>query len=84
MARIRIDTVGQGQHPSEVMVTVNTKEGTETLIVDRRSVQSDTIDVGYPIGSEGDYLLVELPRETMRGEWRVLVPKTILKEDAVA
>ncbi len=84
MSRIRIYKVGDGQHPSEVMIAVNTPSGQERLIVDRRSVNNDTIDVGYPVGGEGDYLLVELPRETMRGEWRVLVPRADLIEEVAA
>lgn len=84
MSRIRIRKVGDGQHPSEVMIAVNTATGQERLIVDRRSLKNDTIDVGYPVGGEGDYLLVELPRETMRGEWRVLVPRADLIEEVAA
>jgi hypothetical protein len=74
MARVRIDEVGQGQHPSEVMVSVKTSNGSETLIVDRRSVVNNSLDIGYPVGGADGLLLVELPREMMRGEWRVFVP----------
>ena len=84
MARIRIEELGQGQHPSEVMISVATKDGRETLIVDRRSIKDHTIDVGYPVGSDGEHLLVELPRETMRGLWRVLISRAILSEDVHA
>ena len=84
MSRIKIQKVGDGQHPSEVMVAVNTATGQERLIVDRRSLNGDTIDVGYPVGGEGNYLLVELPRETMRGEWRVLVPRVDVIEEVAA
>jgi hypothetical protein len=74
MARVKISKIGQGQHPSELMISVNTQSGKETLIVDQRSVQGDSIDVGYPVGGDDEFLLVELPRETMSGQWRVLVP----------
>lgn len=84
MSRIRIHKVGDGQHPSEVMIAVNTSTGQERLIVDRRSLKNDTIDVGYPVGGEGDYFLVELPRETMSGEWRVLVSRADLIEEVAA
>lgn len=84
MARLHVTQVGDGQHPSEVLVTISTKNGIETLILDRRSLKDDMIEVGYPIGSEGDYFLIELPRETMRGEWRVLIPRTDIKEDVAA
>ena len=84
MAKIRISDLGQGQHPSEVLIGVTTDRGQETLIVDRRSIRNNTLDVGFPVGETGEYFLIELPRETMSGEWRVLVPKSTLIEQEVA
>ena len=81
MARVCVDEVGQGQHPSEVMVSVKTSSGLETLIVDRRSLVHNSLDIGYPVGGSEGLLLVELPRETMRGEWRVLVPATSIIDE---
>ena len=69
MARIKVREVGQGQG--------------ERLVVDRRSLKDYMIDVGYPVGSREDYFLVELPRETMSGQWRVLVPRTDLVDDGI-
>src|SRR5262249_10501690 len=85
MLRLRIERVGPGQHPSEVVVAINTGDGgREELIVDRRSIDQESVAVGYPIGSEGDQLLVELPRETLRGNWRVWVSRESLIKEAVA
>ena len=85
MLRLKIDPIGDGQHPSEIMVAVETAEGSrEILIVDRRSLEGDTLGIGYPVGARGDLYLVELPQETMRGLWRVWVKKERLVEKAVA
>lgn len=78
--RVRIEEVGTGQHPSEKVVKVETVEGPEQLIVDRRSIQERSLDVGYPIGQHNGHFLVELPRETFRGLWRVWVDKQIVVE----
>jgi hypothetical protein len=83
MPRIKIDEVGQGQHPSEVLISISTSTGKTTLIVDRRSIQNSSIDIGYPVGSDGEFFLVELPRETMSGEWRVLVPSSLFVNNEV-
>ena len=77
--RIKITTIGDGQHPSESVVMLETADGErEELIVDKRSIDSDTLKIGYPIRRDGDRLLVELPRETLRGSWRVWVNQDLV------
>lgn len=78
--RVRIEEMGTGQHPSEKVVQVETVEGPEQLIVDRRSIRDQSLDIGYPVGQQNGHLLVELPRETLRGSWRVWVDKGIVVE----
>jgi hypothetical protein len=78
--RVKIEEVGSGQHPSEKIVKVETLEGPEQLIVDKRSIRDESLDVGFPVGQHNGHLLVELPRETFRGEWRVWVEKGIVVE----
>lgn len=73
---VKIQRLGEGQHPSELVIGVPTSDGTmERLIVDRRSLENDAIDVGYPVGGDDKRLLVELPRETIGGQWRVWLNK---------
>lgn len=82
MARVKVSEVGEGLHPSEVVVAVATNDGTENLVVDRQSLKDSTIEVGHPIRQQGDLYLVELPSETMSGSWRVWVhSEYILLED---
>lgn len=73
MMKVKISEVGSGVHPSEVVVAVKTVDGAENLVVSRRSLKAASIEVGYPIRREDDRYLIELPRETSSGSWRVWV-----------
>lgn len=79
--RVKVKEIGESLHPSEVIVQVNTSKGHENLVVDRRSVASNSLAVGSPISQADDLWLVELPRETMSGAWRVWVPKDSLEPE---
>jgi hypothetical protein len=81
MSRLKVRRVGEGLHPSEVVFAVATADGPEEEVtVDSRSLSGDTLEVGHPISRSEDRVLVELPRETMRGAWRVWVPADALTE----
>lgn len=71
--RVKIEQVGSGIHPSEVVVAIQTADGPERVVVDRRSIERNSLEVGYPIDKRDQRLLVELPRETTTGTWRVWV-----------
>lgn len=75
--RVRIEEVGTGQHPSERVVKIETVQGPERLVVDQRSIQNASLDVGFPVGQNNGRLLVELPRETLSGAWRVWINRGI-------
>jgi hypothetical protein len=53
-------------------------------MVDRRSIEHDTIDIGYPVAGEHGRYLIELPRETTTGQWRVWVNQSDVLEDVPA
>lgn len=73
--RLRVKRLSSGPGPGEVVVEVETAEGaTEEVVVHSKGLHGDTIEVGYPIHRLNDRLLVELPRETVSGAWRVWVP----------
>lgn len=76
MMRLKVETVTEGLHPSEAVVVVKTSTGSERIVVSSRSIDRNSIPVGWPLGtSDADKLtLVELPRETETGAWRVWVP----------
>jgi hypothetical protein len=84
MMRLKVEKVGEGLHPSELVVAVPTKNGTEELVIHPRSLNGGRLPIGWPVGSDGDYRLVELPRQTSRGSRRVWVDKKNLDEESVA
>lgn len=76
MSQIAVEDVEDGLHPSELVVTIRTAEGeTEEVAVDRRLVSDRRLKV-YTVGADRDRVLVELPRETLSGSWRVWMPKS--------
>jgi hypothetical protein len=82
MMRVRVREIGRGLHPSEAVVEIRTVGGSERLVVDRKSVQKETIFVGWrPIAEKRGQWLIELPRETMSGTWRVWVKQNEIVPD---
>jgi hypothetical protein len=84
MVRLKVKQLGEGLHPSEVFVSVETRDGPQDLAVDPSSIQGSTLTIGWPVGQEGSYLLVELPRPTSFGTRRVWVRKDELIQDKTA
>jgi hypothetical protein len=56
--------------PNEVVVEVATLGGAEEVVVDRSLVSDGMLRCAL-VGMRGDDLLLELPRESCRGQWRV-------------
>jgi hypothetical protein len=77
---VKIQEIGQGLHPSEVVVQIQTIEGPERLVIDRCSIDNGSIDVEYPVGANNGHYLIELPRETTRGFWRIWVAKDMITD----
>lgn len=71
--KVKVARIGEGVHPSEVVVAVTTLDGTENLVIAKRSFDAEGIDVGFPIRADDGRYLIELPRETLSGSWRVWV-----------
>jgi hypothetical protein len=85
MSRVNVRRLGEGLHPSEVVVTVVTAEGVEEEVsVHSGSLSGDTLEVGHPISKAQGRVLVELPRETARGFWRLWVPADAVTEEQAA
>ena len=86
MLRLKVRTVREGLHPNEVVVAITTSDGSnEELVVHKRSIQNDTLRIGYPIGGDDKKnLLVELPRESVRGTSRVWVRGDSLVKEVAA
>lgn len=74
MVRIKITNREDGPIPSETVVTIPTTTGTEEVVVHTSQATADSVEAGF-IGEDGDRVLVELPRETVSGRWRVWIPR---------
>ena len=70
-----------GMHSSEIVIEISTVEGTAYAIIDRLSLENGGVEIGYPVGAKNGKYLVELPRETLQGSWRVWVDSSELLED---
>jgi hypothetical protein len=75
MMRLKVKRLGEGLHPSEMFVSVETRDGPQDLVVDPSSISRSTLTIGWPVAREGAFLLVELPRPTSVGSRRVWVRK---------
>ena len=80
--RVKVREIGSGLHPSEAVVEIQTVGRLERLVVDRKSIQNGTIFVGWkPLAEKKGQWLIELPRETMSGTWRVWVKHNEIAPD---
>jgi hypothetical protein len=78
MQFVRCNVLATGPGPSEQIVGIDTVEGKEEVVLHSSAlVSQDRFEVGV-IGYENDRALVELPRESASGRWRVWVPTTAL------
>ena len=74
---LRYSEIAEGPGPSEVLVSVLTVDGMqEEVVISRRHADSGWMDVGSPLIDEADRYLIELPRESMSGRWRLWVPRS--------
>ena len=80
MMRLKVEKISEGLHPSEAIVSVRTSSGSQRVVVSSRSIEGGTIPVGWPLGKTEQLTLIELPRETETGAWRVWVPSGELIE----
>jgi hypothetical protein len=79
--RLKVERIREGLHPSEILVAIKTKNGVEQVAVDPKSLHNGSLPIGWPVGKDGDFLLVELPRPTVNGARRVWVKKEELLPD---
>jgi hypothetical protein len=77
--RVKVEEVGLGLHPNQVLVEIQTVNGPETVALNRHSLmRNNAIEVGHPISKHGQYRLIELPAETSSGAWRVWIDQNIV------
>lgn len=72
--RLKLRRVSPGLRPNEVVAVIKTIDGDEAVVIHKKAIDDrNTISVGYPIRERYGKFLVELPRETLKGSWRVWV-----------
>jgi hypothetical protein len=77
---LKINETNEGDAPSEKIVKILTAEGPEEVAVHSSLIKGNQMEVGYIGARQGTGLaLVELPRETLKGKWRVWVSRADLK-----
>lgn len=71
---LRVTKLAEGPGPGEVVVKVTTSTGhTEQVVIDNSVLAGDMIEVGRPIRRLPEKALIELPRESTSGRWRLWV-----------
>lgn len=81
---IKVTLLADGHGPFEKLIGVKTADGVEQVIVSERILKGTAIEVGLALSQENNNILVELPRESTRGRWRVWVPYSEVVENLQA
>ncbi|GGD18666.1 hypothetical protein [Aureimonas glaciei] len=75
--RIKFTTIADGPGPSEEVIGIRTADGSqEEVVLSKRLLSGRGVDIGMPLLHEDDKLLIELPRESASGRWRIWIPQT--------
>jgi len=78
MHLVKCDVLVAGPGPSEQVVEIATSDGAEEVVLHSSALDSQgRIEVGV-LGYDKDRALIELPRESASGRWRIWVPATAL------
>jgi len=76
MCRVLVNNIEEGLIPSERVVQIpSAGGGFEELSLSARQVFNNVSIAAREISRQGDKVLVELPRETASGRWRMWVPQ---------
>lgn len=74
---VRFSLIAEGPGPFESVVGVRRSDGaTEEIVLSKRLTDEGAINVGSPLMEKGGNFLVELPRESVSGKWRIWVPRS--------
>ena len=80
--RVVCEVVVVGPGPGEAIVGIRAADGThEEVIIAKRLVHDGSISVGMPLMREDGRVLVELPRESVSGRWRIWVADSEMRPE---
>lgn len=72
---VKFTHIADGPGPSESIVGVMTADGQlEEVVLSKRHIENGYLNVGAPLLTRDENYLIELPRESTTGRWRVWVP----------
>ena len=75
LSKVKAEKISKGMIPSERFVLIRTAEGhNEEVPVHKSQIKNGYLLVSR-IHSEEDKILIELPRESSSGSWRIWVPR---------
>jgi len=72
--RIKVQSVGSGVRPHDVVIELNTTNGPQRLVVEDSEVEGNSLSVGYPLRRDDLFVYVALPKVTSNSSFRVWVP----------
>ena len=73
MCRVRCEPVTDGPGPNEQIVMITSTGGREEVVAPKVDVVGGALRTSAILGERNNEVLVELPRETSSGSWRVWV-----------
>lgn len=74
MIKLSTNSIENGLMPAEKIAIIEVENGeTEEVSVSESDISPDNKLMASEIGRKGDRVLVELPRESASGRWRVWV-----------
>ena len=81
MALLKYENLSEGPLPSEKIVQFRTLKGLEEIVVPQSQTSNGFLRVDS-VGrdKDADRVLVELPRESVAGHWRVWVSSNMVTE----
>jgi len=71
--RVKVQQIGSGVRPHDIVVELNTVNGPQRLVVDDSAVEGNSLSVGYPLRRDDLFAYVALPKATISGSFRVWV-----------
>ena len=76
--RLKCSILSYGPGPSEAIIEIKTTEGRVEVVVDEGLVHDGGLAIRGILERRKDKSLIELPRETSTGRWRVWVDDSTL------
>ena len=79
MNKVKCRSIADGPIPSERTVTVLTADGVEEEVIVAKEQAEDGYLLVSALGSEDHRVLVELPRESSSGFWRLWIDRDLVE-----